>query len=491
MARRDQVLEFETETETEGEGLKVSKEFRVFEGKFGDRSVDAEQRLGEVFHTDAPFLQEMRNFGNLESEDSSQEDNLSSIASEFKKTMDLPDFSRQTRHELDFDKRKKNVIVCMDLVSRDISTISFSQLKQLATLSIINTRVRPDHTSDVMFWVDVQRPDADLFRDIENLFSIHPITVDDINSPKMTEKMDMTDDYLYVKVTEREPFRQKGKKGVAAPKLNKKLNQQSAKNYQVQKSRKPKTPNAINMLMFKNIILSIHFHNFNSMIPAMFRLTYKHPDNNSSTASHPAWVIYSVLDEIVDVYTSHVDKAEESIKILDEAIDTIEIQEHPLFLARVAQTRAAVVNLASELFQKRELLVRLKSSSRLSAFGVFPETERLLKSYFDDVLDHLVVMFQRSEMESSMMESLLVNYHGRIEFQSSQKMHETNRVMKRFSAVATIFLPATFVTSLWGMNVPVPGQYWPGGLIWFFLILGALILYCLVVSIIFWRKKWF
>lgn len=151
----------------------------------------------------------------------------------------------------------------------------------------------------------------------------------------MTEKMDMTDDYLYVKVTEREPFRQKGKKGVAAPKLNKKLNQQSAKNYQVQKSRKPKTPNAINMLMFKNIILSIHFHNFNSMIPAMFRLTYKHPDNNSSTASHPAWVIYSVLDEIVDVYTSHVDKAEESIKILDEAIDTIEIQEHPLFLARV------------------------------------------------------------------------------------------------------------------------------------------------------------
>lgn len=45
--------------------------------------------------------------------------------------------------------------------------------------------------------------------------------------------------------------------------------------------------------------------------------------------------------------------------------------------------------------------------------------------------------------------------------------------MKRFSAVATIVLPMTLVSSLWGMNVMVPGQTWPEGpanLVWFFLI---------------------
>ena len=50
--------------------------FSVFDGKFVDPSVEAEKRLSEVFHTEAPFLNEMRNFGNLESEDSSQEDGL-------------------------------------------------------------------------------------------------------------------------------------------------------------------------------------------------------------------------------------------------------------------------------------------------------------------------------------------------------------------------------------------------------------------------------
>ena len=36
----------------------------------------------------------------------------------------------------------------------------------------------------------------------------------------------------------------------------------------------------------------------------------------------------------------------------------------------------------------------------------------------------------------------------------SQKMNE---LMKKFSAIATIFLPLNLVAGLWGMNVIVPG----------------------------------
>jgi magnesium transporter len=68
-----------------------------------------------------------------------------------------------------------------------------------------------------------------------------------------------------------------------------------------------------------------------------------------------------------------------------------------------------------------------------------------------------------------------------------------NVVMKKFNAMATIVLPMTVVTGMWGMNVPVPGQSGvtePPNLSWFFGITAGLVFFAIVAVILFKKIKW-
>jgi len=62
--------------------------------------------------------------------------------------------------------------------------------------------------------------------------------------------------------------------------------------------------------------------------------------------------------------------------------------------------------------------------------------------------------------------------------------------MKRFSAVATIVLPLTLISSLWGMNIEVPGQTWGLGLLWFGLIVAVMCCWFCLAMIWFKKNRW-
>lgn len=68
--------------------------------------------------------------------------------------------------------------------------------------------------------------------------------------------------------------------------------------------------------------------------------------------------------------------------------------------------------------------------------------------------------------------------------------NQMNKVMKRFSAVATIVIPLTLVSSLWGMNIEVPGQTWGLGLLWFGLLVLFMCLWFCVALCFFKFKRW-
>ena len=70
--------------------------------------------------------------------------------------------------------------------------------------------------------------------------------------------------------------------------------------------------------------------------------------------------------------------------------------------------------------------------------------------------------------------------------------HKMNTSMKCFGAVATIMLPLTVITGLWGMNVQVPGQYGiaPEGQLWFLMVVLSFVLWIIVAGIIFRYKRW-
>ena len=64
-----------------------------------------------------------------------------------------------------------------------------------------------------------------------------------------------------------------------------------------------------------------------------------------------------------------------------------------------------------------------------------------------------------------------------------------DKAMKIFSSVATLFMPLTLASGLFGMNVIVPFQNVPS--LWpFFAIIGVMMLIAVVMGVYFKKKKW-
>jgi magnesium transporter len=65
--------------------------------------------------------------------------------------------------------------------------------------------------------------------------------------------------------------------------------------------------------------------------------------------------------------------------------------------------------------------------------------------------------------------------------------HRVNDILRVLTSISVIILPLTFIASLWGMNVGVPGEGDPGD---FYAILGVCVAVLLVMLTFFRRRGW-
>ncbi len=63
-----------------------------------------------------------------------------------------------------------------------------------------------------------------------------------------------------------------------------------------------------------------------------------------------------------------------------------------------------------------------------------------------------------------------------------------NNVLKRLTSITIILSLPALVTSIYGMNVPIPGQNWPHS---FYVPLIISLGISIIISAYFWKKKWF
>ncbi|MBS1654422.1 MAG: magnesium transporter CorA family protein, partial [Bacteroidetes bacterium] len=63
-----------------------------------------------------------------------------------------------------------------------------------------------------------------------------------------------------------------------------------------------------------------------------------------------------------------------------------------------------------------------------------------------------------------------------------------NAVMKRLTSITIILSLPALVTSIYGMNVPIPGQSWPHS---FYIPLLLSLAISVLISVYFMKKKWF
>lgn len=183
------------------------------------------------------------------------------------------------------------------------------------------------------------------------------------------------------------------------------------------------------------------------------------------------FLAYNLIDMMVDHYFVILENKVEAIEMLEERILT----EEPLLRRQeIYSLRSEMLMTRRQIWPVRELISRLVRMET-------PLIQEQTRFYLRDVYDHCVELIDSIENLRETLASLA-------ELQLSSLTHRTNTVMMVLTVIATIFMPLTFICSIYGMNF----KYMPE-IEWEYGYPASLVLMLLVaIGMLIWfrRRKW-
>ncbi len=186
----------------------------------------------------------------------------------------------------------------------------------------------------------------------------------------------------------------------------------------------------------------------------------------------PDYLLYLMLDLIVDNYFVVMEELGEQIEILEEQVVR---RSNSRTLAHINVLRKELIVLKRNIAPVRDLVAGIIRSDNEWL------TDRTTK-YFKDIYDHIVQANDLSENYRDVMMSMQDLYMSNVNLR-------LNEVMKVMTIVTCLLAPATVIGGIFGMNFDIiPFAHHELG---FYLAVGIMFIVPLVMLFIFKRRKWF
>jgi magnesium transporter len=184
------------------------------------------------------------------------------------------------------------------------------------------------------------------------------------------------------------------------------------------------------------------------------------------------YLLYAMLDLIVDNYFLVMEKLGEQIEYLE---DDVVRRSNTRTLARINQLRKEQIILKRNIAPVRDLINSIiRSESDL--------LEDSTTKYYKDVYDHIVQAYDLSENYRDIMMSMQDLYISNVNL-------KMNEVMKVMAIVTSVLAPATVIGGIFGMNFDViPYSHHEWG---FYFAVAAMLFIPLWMVWAFKRRGWF
>jgi magnesium transporter len=291
------------------------------------------------------------------------------------------------------------------------------------------------------FWIDCLTPDAREIHRLGDLLNLHPLAVEDLINPQHRPKIDIYENGLLIVV--RDADMDRIEKGARALELD--------------------------LFLGRNFLITVHTERMESIEMVLSRLEGAAA---RTLGRGPDYLMHWVVDMLVDDNLQLLNWLDEEISELEESIFT---QPDRISLKRATKLRKNIIYLQRILGPQLELIRRLSSED-------LPYIKKSLRVYFRDVSDNL-----------ARINELILAYREIVS--ADMSMHQTlisnklNEIMKTLTTFATIFLPLTFIASIYGMNFDfMPELKSPWG---YPSVLGIMALTGIVMFWWFKRRGWF
>jgi magnesium transporter len=160
------------------------------------------------------------------------------------------------------------------------------------------------------------------------------------------------------------------------------------------------------------------------------------------------YVAYLLVDAVVDAYFPVIDELAERVHALEE--EALSSAASGTTLLRLTRLRHDLIGVRRAVWPMREVVTVLQ---REESPLIATETRVFLRDVYDHAVQALEIVESLRETAVSVMEVFLSVQNQRL-----------NEVMKVLTVIATIFIPLTFIASIYGMNFKhMPELEWRWG----------------------------
>jgi len=315
-----------------------------------------------------------------------------------------------------------------------ITLIDYDE-EQFQERPISAAEVRPFKETSTVTWINVDGVhDVATIAAIGEQFDLHPLVVEDLSSTGQRPKVEEYDEHLYVVL---------------------RMLTCSDESGHVEAEQ-------VSILLARNVVLTFQERPGDVFDAVRDRIRTA---KGRIRRMGPDYLVYSLIDAVVDNYFLVCEKLGECVEPLHEELVTAPT---PASLHRVHELKGEVLNLRKVLWPLREVVSSLERSE--SQF--FRRATRL---YLRDVYDHTIQVIDTIETYRDVIA-------GMVDLYLSSVSNRMNEVMKVLTIIATLFIPLTFIAGVYGMNFRyMPELGWKAGypavLAVMAVVAGAMLLY--------------
>jgi magnesium transporter len=256
----------------------------------------------------------------------------------------------------------------------------------------------------LMVWIDLHEPTPEESKIIlEDIFSFHPVAVEDCIAPDSLPKIEDYDDYLFL-VTH----------GVDL------------------KRRDSFATTELDIFLGKDYLVTFH----KSELKSIHAVAERCAKSQGVVAKGPDRLLHFILDQMVDLFKPVVSEFSARLEVLEEKILATGSGED--LVPKLLALREEIHNVRRVIRPQRDVV------SRLTA-GDSKLVRSLMLPYFRDLRDGLIRV---DETAASFADQLLISF----DLYLSKSDFQANEGIKALTALTALTLPATMMGTWYGMN---------------------------------------
>lgn len=322
-----------------------------------------------------------------------------------------------------------------------ISKISYDDHQIIECELTMETLASLKQSPHQKLWLNIHGVhDVALIKHIGEMFNLHPLVIEDILNTEQRPKIDEFDDYLFLET----------------------------RLFYYHPESMSASSEQISMVLGHHFLLTFQERSTGAFEPVRERLRASRAQIRTLGVDYLA---YALLDSVVDRYFSVLEEVGEASETLEEVLLT---KPSNTELHSIHQLKHVSIELRRAVWPLREVINTLTRNEK----GFF---QAATMPYLHDVYDHTVNFIES-------LESIRDSLSGMMDIYMASVSQRVNLEVRALTVVAMLFMPATLIAGIFGMNFhQMPWIADKNGFWW---AIAMMLGIALVMILIFWRRQW-